>query len=70
MVKKITENFTEALRSMEIGEVAEFPLDNEPSIVSVIIPRLRRQMWREKSNWKREGDYDMENGVFRIKRIA
>lgn len=67
---KVTENFTEELRTMEVGEVKMFPLENEASIVSSIIPRLRRNMWKEKPDWKREGDYDMENGTFRIKRIA
>ena len=69
-MKKVTENFTEELRTMEVGEVKMFPLENEASIVSSIIPRLRRNMWKEKPDWKREGDYDMENGTFRIKRIA
>lgn len=69
-MNKVTENFTEELRTMEVGEVKMFPLENEASIVSSIIPRLRRNMWKEKPDWKREGDYDMENGTFRIKRIA
>ena len=69
-INKVTENFTEELRTMEVGEVKMFPLENEASIVSSIIPRLRRNMWKEKPDWKREGDYDMENGTFCIKRIA
>lgn len=70
MVKKITENWTDALRNMVVGEVVEFPLDNEPSIMGSIIPRMRRVMWKEKANWQREGDYDLDNGTFRVKRIA
>lgn len=70
MVKRITENWTDALRNMEVGEVAEFPLDKEPSIMGSIIPRMRRVMWEEKADWKREGDYDLDNGTFRVKRTA
>lgn len=70
MVKKITENWTDALRNMVVGEVVEFPLDNEPSIMGSIIPRMRRVMWKEKANWQREGDYDLDNGTFRVKRTA
>lgn len=70
MVKRITKNWTESLLSMEVGEVVEFPLDKVDSIVSSIIPRLRRKMWRENPNWARVGEYDKVNGVFRIKRVA
>lgn len=70
MVKRITEKWTEALLNMEVGEVVEFPLEKSESIVGSIIPRLRKRMWREKADWSREGDYDTENGIFRVKRIA
>lgn len=70
MVKRITENWTEALLNMKVGEVVEFPLEKEASIIGSTIPRLRKRMWREKSDWSREGDYDTENGTFRVKRIA
>lgn len=69
-MNKVTKNFTEELRTMTIGEVKMFPLENEASIVGAIIPRLRRAMWREKADWKREGEYDMDNGTFCIKRTA
>nr|DAZ53191.1 MAG TPA: hypothetical protein [Caudoviricetes sp.] len=70
MVKRITEKWTEALLNMNVGEVVEFPLEKAESIVGSIIPRLRKRMWKSKSNWSREGDYDMVNGTFRIKREA
>lgn len=70
MVKRITENWTEALLKMIVGEVVEFPLEKAESIVGSIIPRLRKRMWKEKSDWSREGDYDLKNGTFRIKRVA
>ena len=55
---------------MKVGEVVEFPLEKAESIVGSIIPRLRKRMWKSKSNWSREGNYDMVNGTFRIKREA
>ena len=70
MVKRITENWTAALLNMEVGEVVEFPLEKSESIVGSIIPRLRKRMGGEKANWSRDGDYDTENGIFRVKRIA
>ena len=70
MVKRITENWTAALLNMEVGEVVEFPLEKSESIVGSIIPRLRKRMWREKAKWSRDGDYDTESGIFRVKRIA
>ena len=68
-MEKITKNFTEELRSMRVGEVKMFPLENEAAL-STIIYRLRRLMWKEKMSWKRVGDYDMQNGTFLIKRMS
>lgn len=70
MVKKITENWTEALLNMEVGEVVEFPLEKAESIVGSIIPRLRKRKWREKCDWERIGEYDRDKGIFHIKRTV
>ena len=44
MVKKVTENWTMALRQMRVGDIAEFPI---PAISSVrtTLSRLRLEMY-------------------------
>lgn len=61
---------TSIIREMKVGEVLEFPLDKQASIMRVFVPRLRMELWREKADWKREGDYDLDRGVFALRRTT
>ena len=70
LIEKITKDFTPALRAMQVGETLCFPLKNYSSNTGVFIPRLRKEMWREKADWERSGDCDYENGIFKITRIS
>ena len=65
--KVITEGFTEALREMKVGEKVTFPLENAPSI-STIICRLKDTMWQDKPNWA--CTKDRENGLVTCERMA
>ena len=65
----IREKFTDALKEMKAGESVLFPLDKYASIVQSLIPRLRKEMWREGADWRRIGIFDTANGTFQIKRI-
>ena len=48
----ITENYTPALRDMEVGEVLTFPVKAYNSIKGTIIPRLRLEFCVEDADWK------------------
>lgn len=69
MVKKVTENWTPALRDMNVGDIMEFPIKAISSVNS-IISRLRLEMCVEGADWKRDGDIDKKKGTFKIKRTA
>lgn len=64
----IRENFTEALRLSQPGDILIFPLDNYSSVMNAILPRLRREMWREKPDWKKISE-SWDDGTFQVKRI-
>lgn len=68
-MKKIEEKWSDALRSMKTGEIAEFPVKSI-STVNSTISRLRLEMCVEGADWKRIGDIDKRKGLFRVKRIA
>lgn len=65
----VRKNFTEALRAMKVGESLLFPLGKYASIMGVIVPRMRREMWKENAEWERIGVFDTANGTFQLKRI-
>lgn len=65
----VTENWTESLRSMQVGETKVFPTIVKPTIDS-IISRLRVQYCTERRNWKRVGPIDRDKGEFRVRRIS
>lgn len=69
MVKKVTENWTMALRQMRVGDIAEFPI---PAISSVrtTLSRLRLEMYKEGADWETVGKPDRNTGTFKIKRIS
>lgn len=69
MVKKVTENWTMALRQMRVGDIAEFPI---PAISSVrtTLSRLRLEMYKEGADWETVGKPDRNTGTFKVKRIA
>ena len=65
----IKKNFTEALRTMKVGESLLFPIGKYSSIMGVIVPRMRREMWQENADWVRIGVFDTANGTFQLKRV-
>lgn len=69
MIKKVTKDWQPTLRSMNVGDVFEFPV-KAGSVVSSSISRLRFEMCVEGADWKREGEPDREKGTFRVKRIS
>lgn len=65
----IRKNFTDALRAMKVGDSLLFPLGKYASIMGVIVPRMRREMWRENADWERIGVFDTVHGTFQLKRV-
>lgn len=58
----ITENYTPALRDMEVGEVLTFPVKAYNSIKGTIIPRLRLEFCVEDADWK-VGEVNKRKGI-------
>lgn len=50
--KIITENYTPALRDMEVGDILTFPVKAYNSIKGTLIPRLRLEFCVEDADWK------------------
>lgn len=65
----ITENYTPALRDMEVGDILIFPVKAYNSIKSTLIPRLRLELCVEDANWK-VGEIDKKKGIFEVERVA
>ena len=65
----ITENYTPALRDMEVGEVLTFPVKAYNSIKGTIIPRVRLEFCVEDADWK-VGEVNKRKGIFDVERVA
>lgn len=65
----ITENYTPALRDMNVGDTLTFPVKAFSSVKSTLIPRLRLELCVEEADWE-VGGVDKKKGVFEVKRIA
>lgn len=63
--KIITENYTPALRDMEVGDILTFPVKAYNSIKGTLIPRLRLELCVEDADWK-VGDIDKKKGLFDV----
>lgn len=69
MVKKVTENWTMALRQMRVGDIAEFPITAIDSIRTTL-SRLRLKMYKEGADWETVGKPDRNTGTFKVRRIS
>ncbi|WP_291587233.1 hypothetical protein [Bacteroides sp.] len=65
----ITENYTPALRDMNVGDTLIFPVKAHNSIKSTLIPRVRIELCVENADWE-VGEIDKKNGTFPVKRIS
>lgn len=66
--KIITENYTPALRDMEVGDILTFPV-KLTILQGTLIPRLRLELCVEDADWK-VGDIDKKKGLFDVERVA
>lgn len=65
----ITENYTPALRDMEVGDILIFPVKAYNSVKATLIPRLRLELCVEDADWE-IGEVDKKKGLFEVKRTA
>ena len=66
--KVITNDFTQALRSMKVGDVITLSVKSY-STMRTIISRLRVEMCVEGYDWK-FGRVDRKTGTFNVKRVS